>query len=419
MEYCRIGSRSTMLWVFLCFVVAEVLLVLLINLEKPIESTMGSEVRIRNTAGVIMPYNKREAGSKATKAKIASNKPRLIVIILTHMSSGSTFLGNLFNLYPDVFYVYEPLHTLRREVHGDGNGLDEWNVLDKKAEDAYRTDFSNLLHKFFTCNFKGNKTIQNLFPGWLRRRKNYLAWRRAGTNFTKESVSEVCKSKRITVTKIMQTRLPGKFGIRDLQRVCSSEPGKFDCLIIHLVRDPRAVISSLISHQFYFETKKELIATQHATPEGKEIIRHNSFIVCSLIQANLNYVNEHWSSWFRGRYTLLRYEDIIGNLFSVAFQLYNFTGLPMVDSVRNWILEGIWPLDVNATNPAFVTSENDTARIEHWRSRLDTSQVTEFEELCSPVMNMMGYKSINGSEHLLHNTTQKLWTEKMPLKFPY
>ena len=216
----------------------------------------------------------------------------------------------------------------------------------------------------------------------------------------------------------MQTRLPGKSGVHDLQRVCNSQPDKFDCLIIHLVRDPRAVISSLINHKFYLLAKKKLITTQNTTNEGKEIIRHNSFIVCSLIEHNLNYVNERWSTWFRGRYTLLRYEDITGDLFSVALHLYNFTGIPMVTTIRKWILEGTWPLDVNAKHPAFVVSEKDNTRIEHWRSRLDTSQVTEFEELCWPVMYMMGYKSINGSEHLLHNTTQKLWTEKMPFQFP-
>ena len=371
-------------------------------------------MRIRKKTWLIVPNKTRGARSNHTKA---SNKPRLNVIILTHMSSGSTFLGNMFNLHPDVFYLYEPLNTLRREVHGDRNGLVEWNVLDKKAEEAYRTDFTNLLHDIFTCNFQGSNSINYLFPNWLRKAKHLLAWTRQDTKFTKESMSKVCKSRRITVAKIMQTRLPGKFGIRELQRVCSSEPDKFECSIIHLVRDPRAVISSLINYQFYLLDKKNLITT--TTPEGKKIIRDNSFILCSLIEDNLSYVNEEWSIWFKGRYILVRYEDITSDLLSTAFQLYNFTGLPMVTSIRKWILEGIWPLKVKPRHPTFVISENDKTRTEHWRSRFNTSQVTEFEELCWPVMYMMGYMSINSSQRLLHNTTQKLWTEKMPFQFSY
>ena len=397
----RVSSRVP--WIFFLVVVLGVLLVLLSTSWDKVDEKSVWKVKDRDT---------RRPELSNTKADIALNKPRLNVIILTHMSSGSTFFGNLFNLHPDVFYVYEPLHALRRRVHGDRNFI-EWKVLDKKAEDAYRTDFSNLLHEFFTCNFQGNKTIDYLFPGWLRRKGNYLAWRSKDTKFTKELVSEVCKSKRITVAKIMQTRLPGKSGIGDLQRVCSSEPDKFDCLIIHLVRDPRAVISSLIKKKFYMGK----VLTTKNTPH--EVIRHNSAILCSLIQGNLNYVNEEWYNWFRDHYILVRYEDVSDGLFRVALQLYNFTGLPMVASIRKWILEGLRPLGVTSRNPAFVISEKDTARTDHWRYRLDTSQVTEFEELCWPVMNMMGYKSINGSERLLDDTTQKLWTEKMPLKFPW
>ena len=402
MKFCiRVSSRVP--WIFFLVVVLGVLLVLLSTSWDKVDEKSVWKVKDRDT---------RRPELSNTKADIALNKPRLNVIILTHMSSGSTFFGNLFNLHPDVFYVYEPLHALRRRVHRDRNFI-EWNVLDKKAEDAYRTDFSNLLHEFFTCNFQGNKTIDYLFPSWLRRKGDYLAWRSKDTKFTKESVSEVCKSKRITVAKIMQTRLPGKSGIRDIQRVCSSEPDKFDCFIIHLVRDPRAVISSLIKKKFYM---RKVLTTKN-TPH--EVIRHNSAILCSLIQDNLNYVNEEWHNWFRDRYILVRYEDVSDDLFRVALQLYNLTGLPMVASIRKWILEGLRPLGVTSRNSAFVISEKDTARTEHWRYRLDTSQVTEFEELCGPVMNMMGYKSINGSERLLDDTTQKLWTEKMPLKFPW
>ena len=402
MRFCiRVSSRVR--WIFFLVVVLGVLLVLLSTCWDKVDKKSMWKVKDRDT---------RRPELSNTKADIALNKPRLNVIILTHMSSGSTFFGNLFNLHPDVFYVYEPLHALRRRVHRDRNSI-EWNVLDKKAEDAYRTDFSNLLREFFSCNVQGDKTINYLFPGWLRSAKNYLAWIRADTKFTKESISEVCKSKRITVAKIMQTRLPGKSGIRDLQRVCSSKPDKFDCLIIHLVRDPRAVISSLIKKKFYM---RKVLTTKN-TPH--EVIRNNSVILCSLIQDNLNYVNEEWYNWFRDRYILVRYEDVSDDLFRVALQLYNLTGLPMVASIRKWILEGLRPLGVTSRNSAFVISEKDTARTEHWRYRLDTSQVTEFEELCRPVMNMMGYKSINGSERLLNDTTQKLWTEKMPLKFPW
>ena len=38
------------------------------------------------------------------------NKPRKVVVIVTFMRSGSTFLGEMFNVHKDTFYMFEPLH---------------------------------------------------------------------------------------------------------------------------------------------------------------------------------------------------------------------------------------------------------------------------------------------------------------------
>ena len=126
MNFCRIVS-SRVRWIFFLVVVLGVLLLLLSTSWDKVDKKSMWKVKDRDT---------RRPELSNTKADIALNKPWLNVIILTHMSSGSTFLGNLFNLHPDVFYVYEPFNTLRRGKHGDRNGLVEFNVLNKKAEDA-------------------------------------------------------------------------------------------------------------------------------------------------------------------------------------------------------------------------------------------------------------------------------------------
>ena len=353
------------------------------------------------------------------EGKTSDKKTRLNVIILTHMSSGSTFLGNLFNLHRDVFYHYEPLNELRMKVHGDRRDLGEWNVLDEKGKEAYRSDLSNLLRDLFACNFERKNTVNNLFPHWLRTTPGLLAWGET-TNYTKESLRTICLSRRITVAKIMQTRfVPGETGIRELQRICSSEPKQFKCLIIHLVRDPRACISSLILNKFYMPKgpSSKLITLENTSLEGREMILHKTRIMCSLFEDNLNYVNEEWSKWFKGRYVLLRYEDIPGDLLTTVAQLYNFTGLNMTTVIMQWIQTGILP-GVKMHDAAFIISKKDPDRVGHWRSRLDISLVTQIEGACWPLMYMMGYTSVNGSEHILHDTSHKLLTEKMPFLFP-
>ena len=376
----------------------------------------GSNMKARLT---ISTKNSRIAAeSNTTKVNISNSKPRLNVIILTHMRSGSSFTGNMFNFHPDVFYLFEPLNELRMVTYGDPD-LGEWPPLDEKGNEAYRTDFSNLLKDIFTCNFTRKNTMKSIFPDWLKESKSgKLAWKRNET-IAGETVAELCKSRNITVIKIMQTRLPREIGIRELQRVCSYEPTRFECLIIHLVRDPRAVLTSAIGRQFFLPIgpKRNLITLQNTTSEGHEIIKNNTRIICSLVEENLNYVNEEWSNWFKDRYILVRYEDIPGDLLTAVYRMYNFTGLRMTDYIQKWILGGKSPENVENYEPEFVISKNDTKKADYWRLSIDTSMVAEFEEVCWPLMCIMGYISINDSEHLLHITKHRLWTERIPFSF--
>ena len=139
-------------------------------------------------------------------------KTRLNVILLTHMSSGSTLVGNMFNLHPDVFYIYEPLNTLRRDIN-----TNEWRPLEKPSNDAYRQDFWTLLRDLFTCGFDEERTMELAFPDWAR---PFNAWDNSSAPLTKESLRKACDARKITVTKIMQTRLPREGGIRELERLC-------------------------------------------------------------------------------------------------------------------------------------------------------------------------------------------------------
>ena len=46
-----------------------------------------------------------------------TRKKRQNLIIVAHGRSGSTFLGNIFNHHPNVFYLFEPYQTVER-LHG-------------------------------------------------------------------------------------------------------------------------------------------------------------------------------------------------------------------------------------------------------------------------------------------------------------
>ncbi|KAL9979931.1 hypothetical protein ACROYT_G008452 [Oculina patagonica] len=344
--------------------------------------------------------------SPSSEQKTNHNKTRLNVIVLTHMSSGSTVVGNIFNLHPDVFYIYEPLHRLRR-----GFNKNEWRALPKSKNDVLRHDFSTLLPDSFTCGFHEDRTVQLVFPKWVR---PYNVWFDRSTPLTKDWLRRACNARKMTVTKIMQTRLPREVGIRELERVCRSDPGTFDCLIVHLVRDPRAVLSSLLRRRFFMGNEGNLFREKPMSPEAISLLKQNAQTVCSLVSENLHHVNKEWTNWFKDRYILVRYEDAVSNMLKVADSMYKFVGLPMVDSITNWINGIPIPVREKARGRAMIISNNDTDTIDHWRLRVNSSLVSLFEEACGPLMKAMGYIFVNGSEQLQHNISKPLRTENIP-----
>ena len=392
-----------MLFALFVSCVAIILLVATLVIQKPNEFEPAPAFKpANNQQQGVFPSLKLSTATGDTK--------RWNVIILTHMSSGSTFIGNIFNLHPDVFYLYEPLHKLRRSIFGD-----EWNPFNNKTNGAYRSDFSNLFRDILSCGFQDKATLERAFPGFVRSTKRLTYWRFSSPELTNKAVRNTCRAKKLTVTKVMQTRLPQKIGIQEFQRVCSADPAKFDCLIIHLVRDPRAVVSSLLGRKFFIMggPRRGLLKSANLTTEGKKLVKQNAQLLCSQVSDNLNYVKENWSKWFKGRYKLIRYEDVVGNPANTANEMYDFVGLPMVKSIHQWIVEGKKPVQTNTA--AFTVSENDVNRINHWRSDRDPSLVSLFEKACAPLMKQMGYIFVNGSEHLQHDLSKPLLTEDIPL----
>ena len=338
----------------------------------------------------------------------ARDTKRWNVIILTHMSSGSTFTGNIFNLHPDVFYLYEPLHNLRRAVYGN-----EWSPFDDTTNDKYKSDFLTLFRDVFDCGFREDATLKRAIPPFVRRSKQFTYWRFSSPEFTKETVSNACKAKKLTVAKVMQTRLPRNIGIEELQRVCSADQAKFDCLIIHLVRDPRAMLSSLLGRKFFTQgPMSKLFTSSSLTTEGWDLVKQHAELMCSQVSNNINHAKENWLNWFRGRYKLIRYEDIVGNATSTANELYNFVGLSMVESIYQWIVKGEKLEGTGGST--FKVSENDVKRIAHWRFDRDSSLVSLFEEACAPLMKLTGYIFVNGSVDLQHDLNKPLLSEEIP-----
>lgn len=334
--------------------------------------------------------------------KSALEKKRHNVIILTHMSSGSTFVGNIFNLHPDVFYVYEPLHGLRRERYGD-----ELEPLNATKNEAFRSEFVRLLRDTFTCDFEEAETLKFILHPWLR--KQFMFWRLASPNNSNEAVRKTCHKSKITVAKIMQTRLPEPIGMQEIMRACRLDPDKFDCSIIHLVRDPRAMLTSLVRRTFFHGGKiRKLIVSRPITEEGLRLIKKYAHRLCSQVEDNIQFMKQ-LPGWFSDRYKLVRYEDVVRDPLNATKAMYDFLGLPMSERINKWLVEGIMPNEItDQIMYTFSLVEDPQAAVNKWRTEADPWMVSVFEEVCLPVMKFSGYLPTHGSEKLQHDLNNSL-----------
>jgi len=190
--------------------------------------------------------------------------PHKVVILYTNKRSGSTFLGEMFNQNPNVFYLFEPLfpytrscdvlHTRRLDALSQIAECNFANLKDLYAE-AFR--ITRHTDHFAQCRANNLCFAERHEPLLERYRDVYFNDRKI-FNRSDESVlplklsilSDMCTSSKLVVYKILRL-----CDLSSLQKLFHKWRQRQDLKVkvIHLLRDPRAILSSrmqVISHCF-------------------------------------------------------------------------------------------------------------------------------------------------------------------------
>ncbi|KAM7451779.1 hypothetical protein ABFA07_000789 [Porites harrisoni] len=206
----------------------------------------------------------------------------------------------------------------------------------------------------------------------------------------------------LTVIKVLMARIPEN-SIKTIFSSCNSKD--VDCKVVFLIRDPRAVITSSRITGFFKETggRTALQGT-----------RDYSYKRCKQTEENLEYVRRLPDS-LRERIKIQRFEDLAMNPLKELSSLYEFAGLPVLESVKTWLkqtthssraacnhMDGV---DVTCTKDDYWTAIN------RWRWRAQPGEIDIIEHYCAKVMNLMGYRPVERSNDLLVNRTIPLFRE--------
>lgn len=328
------------------------------------------------------------SGLVAFKPPTETRKGKTNILIISNARSGSSYLGQIFNHHPQVFYIYEPLITFQ--------------VTSVRNSSLYEQTALGLLRDIFNCRFKQQTEFLSFMSHMQLNRFSSHAFTspycKNITNAKDNRTTIYCKDldplitslscslHSHTVVKVLAHRLPF-LDVDRLQRLLARD--RDNLKIIHLMRDPRAVIASMDRVGWGWETSAVKMATTNFSHFTNLVQKFCSNSIRTLRLALLA------ESKFPDRYKLVRYEDLVKLPLNVSQGLFDFTGIPMSDQVMNYLNSGTQSRDSGANHAYGTLRKNASLLIDAWRNQFSIEAVRMVESQCWPVLEILRYTPIH------------------------
>ncbi|XP_072320590.1 carbohydrate sulfotransferase 1 isoform X2 [Eucyclogobius newberryi] len=368
-------------------------------------------------------FEREDLRDGCDEGHLPNSTRRTQVLLLTTTRCGSTFIGQLLNQHPDIFYLFEPLYHVQASIIPRIHLPSDRQVMLGASRD--------LLWSLFQCDLYAlesyirpaptNHMLDNLFrhsasrtlcqqpvcqafkPGdtweeWQCKKKCHPL------NLT--LAAQVCRKKPHVALKTVRVPVVG-----DL-RPLLADP-RLNIKVIQLVRDPRGILSSRIET---FRDLYRLWGIWQATGRRPHTLETRQFTtICDDFYSSVSTALSR-PAWLRGRYMLVRYEDLSRSPLQKTKEIYDFVGLAMTPSVEEWIR-----VNTRATNDAqakdkFGTMRDSAANAESWRLKLPLDMVEYSQGACQRALRQLGYREVQSADEL-RNMNISLVQEKTFVPF--
>ncbi|MEQ2276129.1 hypothetical protein XENORESO_014328 [Xenotaenia resolanae] len=330
----------------------------------------------------------------------APPKAKTHVLLLSSWRSGSSFLGQVFSQHPSVFYLMEPAWHV-------------WTKVQKPGARVLRMAVRDLMRSVYQCDFSvmdaympENYNVSTLFM-WYQSRALCsppacsLTLRSQMSNETRcqkkcdaqglEKVEEACHTYSHVVLK--ETRF---FELESLYPLLQDPI--LDLRIVHLVRDPRAVIRSREESAKAFDRDNAIVLEQRNVPAANVQYEVMQEICRSHVRINERAILKP-PPFLKGRYKMIRYEDVARNALKEINDIYDFVGLEMTSEMEEWIYRVTHGKGKGSRKEAFqITSRNAADVSQAWRTMLPHNKVKRIQELCKGAMSLLGYRTVDSDK---------------------
>jgi len=322
------------------------------------------------------------------------------VLLLSSWRSGSSFLGQVFSQHPSVFYLMEPAWHV-------------WTKVEKSGARVLRMAVRDLIRSVFQCDFSvmdaympEHHNVSSLFM-WSHSRALCsppvcpLTPRNQFSNHTQclrtcdaqglQRVEAACATYSHVVLKEVRF-----FELESLYPLLQDP--NLDLRIIHLVRDPRAVMRSREESAKSFERDNTIVLEQRNIPSAEMQYQVMQEICRSHVRINERALLKA-PPFLQGRYKMVRYEDVARNPLKEIKAIYEFVDLEMTAQLQEWIYTLTHGKGKGSIKEAFqITSRNAADVSQAWRTSLPHSKVKRIQDLCKGAMSLLGYRTVNSDK---------------------
>ena len=346
--------------------------------ESPTPSTSKpnhKDLRLDQYEILAPPRRKEESHGELTGKTLTTN-PSVQVVIVSTKRSGSSFVGELFNANPHVFYLYEPLYIPHKSVLDHTLKNDQFTRI---AKDVW----NHTLRCNFTGQYPSSRSWLNRGEDSFNSCKSNAAIKgssllcpvlRISENKIGSVLNGLCHDRPYTVIKTIRVQ-----NISELKTFIE-DPG-LNIKILHLVRDPRAVMNSRRGLQ---ERNFDLL--RRKGPRADEVLD-----LCDHMQRNIAFASST-PEWLKDRYIRVRFEDLAQDPIGETKRIYVKLGMQFHDNVISWInnnTQGITNIQANK-NP-FTRTRDAKKVVDSWRSKLDSSSIKRIQSSCWKAMDALSY----------------------------
>lgn len=342
--------------------------------------------------------------NKTNKVSMLKERQKKVhILILSSWRSGSTFIGQVFSQHPKVFYLMEPSWHV-------------WNKMTKNDATILEISVRDLIRSVFHCDM----TVYDYYLPEQKIKSDIFLWYTSGalcsppacgffqhTDIINESeCKRVCgKVNFSTVQEACQTyshvalKEVRLFSLESLYPLINDPTLNFK--IIHLVRDPRAVLNSREKALWSLKSDNKIMLNSGSIPLGSDSNYKVMKNICrSQVKIHRRAMTEA-SGFLKDRYLMVRYEDVAMDPLRKIKEMYKFTDLNLTPELETWIHDITH--GNNKKYPDFEITSRDAQYVSQaWRKHLSFQNVSTVQQLCKEAIDYFGYKLVYSEKELIN-----------------